>query len=102
MSVRAVATAVSIVTVGALAAAVPARAQAPSAIPLATSPVRPAPAAPASTPKPTKTVKAVSKSGPEPDGEADLAYGAYQRGYYLTAFAEATKRVNASADPRAM
>jgi TPR repeat protein len=34
--------------------------------------------------------------------EPDLAYGAYQRGYFLTAFAEATRRVQEKGDPRAM
>ena len=34
-------------------------------------------------------------------GNADLAYGAFQRGYYLTALAEATKRVKQN-DPAAM
>lgn len=34
--------------------------------------------------------------------EPDLAYGAYQRGYFLTAFAEATRRVQDNGDPRAM
>ncbi|MBZ0138715.1 MAG: SEL1-like repeat protein, partial [Pseudorhodoplanes sp.] len=32
----------------------------------------------------------------------DLAFGAYQRGFYLTAFYEATKRVEEHADPAAM
>src|SRR4029078_8692198 len=35
-------------------------------------------------------------------GEPDIAYGAYQRGFYLAAFHEATKRVNAKGDPRSM
>ncbi|HEY4921860.1 MAG TPA: hypothetical protein VII40_17285, partial [Xanthobacteraceae bacterium] len=34
--------------------------------------------------------------------ELDLAYGAFQRGYYLTAFAEATKRINEKGDPKSM
>src|SRR5262249_58337011 len=34
--------------------------------------------------------------------EPDIAYGAFQRGYFLTAFHEATKRVNAGGDPKAM
>jgi uncharacterized protein len=34
--------------------------------------------------------------------EPDLAYGAYQRGYFLTAFAEATRRVQESGDSHAM
>jgi uncharacterized protein len=39
-----------------------------------------------------------ARGGPEPD----LAYGAYQRGYFLTAFAEATRRVQEKGDPHAM
>jgi TPR repeat protein len=34
--------------------------------------------------------------------EPDLAYGAYQRGYFLTAFAEATRRVDQIGDMHAM
>ena len=34
-----------------------------------------------------------------PGVEPDLAYGAYQRGYFLTAFAEATRRVDQKGDP---
>ena len=37
-----------------------------------------------------------------PAVEPDLAYGAYQRGYFLTAFAEATRRVDEKGDPHAM
>lgn len=43
-----------------------------------------------------------SASSPETTAGGDLAYGAYQRGYYLTAFAVATKRVEDHADPAAM
>src|SRR5690349_25063785 len=99
MRARPVATAVWTISV-VLAAAAPASAQAPGAIPLATSPVKPNPAAPA--PKPSRNVKAAPKAAAAPAREPDFAFGAYQRGYYLTAFAEATKRVNANADPRSM
>ena len=34
--------------------------------------------------------------------EGDVAYGAYQRGHYLTAFNEARKRVEETGDPKAM
>jgi TPR repeat protein len=34
--------------------------------------------------------------------EPDIAYGAFQRGSYLTAFSEATRRVEEKADPKAM
>jgi uncharacterized protein len=43
-----------------------------------------------------------SEQPPRGGREPDLAYGAYQRGYFLTAFAEATRRVQEKADPRAM
>ena len=36
------------------------------------------------------------------DPNVDLAFGAFQRGYYLTAFNEATKRVDEKQDPKAM
>ena len=35
-------------------------------------------------------------------GEPDLAYGAFQRGHYITAFREATRRVEEKDDPKAM
>jgi hypothetical protein len=39
----------------------------------------------------------------EPEAaKADLAYAAFQRGQYLTAYAEATKRIEESKDPQAM
>jgi uncharacterized protein len=41
---------------------------------------------------------APASGGPEPD----VAYGAYQRGHFLTALAVATRRVNQKADPKAM
>src|ERR1700722_2662006 len=55
--------------------------------------VRPAPAAPA----PAAQAPAAS-AGHEPD----LAFGAYQEGHYLTAFAEATKRINEKGDAKSM
>jgi TPR repeat protein len=39
--------------------------------------------------------------GTPPDPSADLAYGAYQRGHYLEAFREATKRIEANPDDSA-
>jgi TPR repeat protein len=39
---------------------------------------------------------------PSPPPEPDLAYGAFQRGLYLTAFHEATKRAAENNDPKAM
>src|SRR5262245_43986544 len=35
-------------------------------------------------------------------GDIDLAFGAYQRGYFLTAFREATKRATENNDAKAM
>ncbi len=35
-------------------------------------------------------------------GELDLAYGAFQRGFYMTAFAIATRRINEKQDVKAM
>lgn len=93
MRARVVATAVSIVGLGALAAAI-GLAQGPMPIAPKTSPGRPTASA-----KATKSAALPAASAP---GEPDLAFGAYQRGYYLTAFAEATKRVKANADPKAM
>lgn len=37
-----------------------------------------------------------------PGGSGDLAYGAYQRGFYITAFHEALKRLKTQDDPVAM
>ena len=44
-----------------------------------------------------KTVPA-APTGPPPD----MAYGAFQRGYFITAFSLATDRVTNDADPKAM
>src|SRR5687767_10445372 len=38
----------------------------------------------------------------ESSQDGDLAYGAFQRGLYLTAFKEATRRVEEMGDPKAM
>src|ERR1700735_1582436 len=55
---------------------------------------KPAPA-PAPAPPPAATVT------PD-DPNADLVYGAYQRGFYKTTFDLATKRVQENGDPKAM
>ena len=55
---------------------------------------------PAPKPQAKKTPPAASSATAPPNGEADVAFGAYQRGYYLTAFREATKRVEERGDPR--
>jgi TPR repeat protein len=73
----------------------PAAAQNPPATPKA-QPAKPKtqpPAAAPSTPAP-----ASATNGRPPD----LAFGAFQRGYYITAFALATKNVDDKADPKAM
>ncbi len=38
----------------------------------------------------------------QPAADIDLAYGAYQRGYYLYAFNEAKRRAEQEQDPKAM
>ena len=43
-----------------------------------------------------------TQAAPKSDPNVDLAFGAFQRGYYLTAFNEATKRVDEKQDPKAM
>jgi uncharacterized protein len=56
--------------------------------------------APAPVPLPPAAAKPADAAPADPT--ADLAYGAFQRGHYLTAFDEATKRVTADRDPVAM
>lgn len=56
------------------------------------------PSAPLAKPGSSPTVVGPGPSAREPD----IAYGAFQRGYYLTAFSEATRRVEEKADPKAM
>jgi len=74
-------------------------AQAPPAAPPASLLERWFPSAKPSDTKPAATAASQpARGGREPD----LAYGAYQRGYFLTAFSEATKRVDQKGDPRAM
>ncbi|OCC05216.1 hypothetical protein BA190_09940 [Labrys sp. WJW] len=55
-------------------------------------------AAPADAAKPAEAAAPAAPAGPPPD----LAYGAFQRGYYLKALEEATKRVVSDKDPAAM
>src|SRR5580704_6735557 len=82
----------------ALAAAIlplPAAAQNPPATPKA-QPAKPKP--PAAAPSTPAPAPAPAANGREPD----LAFGAFQRGYYITAFALATKNVDDKSDPKAM
>jgi TPR repeat protein/thiamine monophosphate synthase len=60
------------------------------------APPPPAARRPSQSASPPAAVASPARPGP------DLAYGAYQRGYFLTAFAEATKRVEEKGDTRAM
>ncbi|MEA2986699.1 MAG: uncharacterized protein QOD94_2953, partial [Alphaproteobacteria bacterium] len=46
--------------------------------------------------------KSMATPTPSPPPEGDVAYGAYQRGNYLTALVEATKRMEENNDPKAM
>src|SRR5580704_8106879 len=67
----------------------------------------PATAAPKAQPaKPKPPAAAPSTPAPAPAANngrpPDLAFGAFQRGYYITAFALATKNVDDKADPKAM
>ena len=66
----------------------------------------PAPQADSSAPPRTVATEPVIAGQPsqsqDASGDADIAYGAYQRGYYLTAFQEATKRIDAKNDPKSM
>ena len=57
------------------------------------------PVTPVRRPQPPSAAASTVLSG---RGEPDVAYGAYQRGYFLTAFAEATKRVEENGDSHAM
>src|SRR5262245_36104879 len=65
------------------------------------STAKPGASAKAATAKP-KPAKASAALGGPAASEPDIAFGAFQRGHYLTAFAEATRRVEEKADPKAM
>jgi uncharacterized protein len=112
---RQLSTAAIAIMVAALAGAAPAHAQGPMPITPGAPAAKPTPPPHATTaPKRVKpsTVRPSAADAPAPaamtapqsaeNGPGDLAYGAYQRGYYLTAFQEATKRVNDKGDPKAM
>src|SRR5262249_3187296 len=85
----------------------PASAQAPVELSPPTTPPAAKPAAkPARKPAPPKPAptQAAAPAPPSaaPRRDVDIAYGAYQRGYYVTAFAAATRRVEEQKDPKAM
>ena len=63
--------------------------------------IRPAnpPAAPG---QPAETPPVTPAAAPATSPELDLAYGAYQRGYYLSAFNTATQRIEKLGDIKAM
>src|ERR1700760_2543038 len=88
-------------------------AETPPAKPTSPSAPAPAPAAkpkakpvikkPAATSAPTAAPEAATTPAPIPDDpNADLVFGAYQRGLYKTSFDLATKRAQENADPKAM
>src|SRR5262249_61864194 len=53
--------------------------------------------------KPNRVAAPAEKTAPGPTGPPpDMAYGAFQRGYFLTAFSLATDRVTNGADPKAL
>src|SRR6516225_11349428 len=55
---------------------------------------------PATTPQPASPAASATPAPDDPN--ADLVYGAYQRGFYKTAFDLATKRAQENSDPKAM
>ena len=63
---------------------------------------KPAPSKPAATPssKPAPTQATPAPANPGPG--LDMAYGAFQRGHYVTAFSIATQRVSEQKDVKAM
>src|SRR3974390_766919 len=54
--------------------------------------------------KPNRVAAPGEKTAPAPPAgpPPDMAYGAFQRGYFITAFSLATDRVTNDADPKAM
>src|SRR6266540_3602439 len=80
----------------------------PSARQTASKPARPPAAKPVSQPPsqaPEQTISASPAWTPPPvsgNEQPDLAFGAFQRGHFLTAFAEATRRVSETGDAKAM
>jgi len=76
-------------------------AQTPAAHPASPQP-RPAPARPQTSqpavPAPAPVVPVQAAPLPHSPQEPDLAYGAFQRGYYLTAFKEAMTRIDRGGD----
>ena len=73
----------------------------PPAKPAAPTKVKVRPIARKPAPAPSPTATAAPVEAPD-DPNADLVYGAYQRGLYKTSFDLATKRVQEKNDPKAM
>src|SRR6266851_1288050 len=73
-----------------------------TAKPAAEPPGSPAPAKPKPQPSTSKSLALPYAAPGSGAAEPDLAYAAYDGGQYLTAFAEATRRVNNKGDPKAM
>src|ERR1700735_4324677 len=69
------------------------------ALSLAAAAQKPAPAA---KPKPQQPAPAAAPTAPPNAPDLDMAYGAFQRGYFVTACSLATKRVDDKADPKSM
>ena len=70
-----------------------------TAKPAAEPPGSPAPAKPKPQPSTSKSLALPYAAPGSGAAEPDLAYAAYDGGQYLTAFAEATRRVNDKGDP---
>jgi len=76
---------------------------APQAPPPAAKPAaKPAPSKPQATPGKPAPAPAAPTTAVAPQRELDMAYGAFQRGYYLTAFSIATQRAEERKDIKAM
>src|SRR5262249_61004426 len=57
---------------------------------------------PPAAPSQPEEAQPVTAAAPAAGPELDLAYGAYQRGYYLSAFNTATQRIEKLGDIKAM
>ena len=53
-------------------------------------------------PKPQQSAAAPPAGAAGPEDDADAAFSSFQRGFYLTAFHQATRRLEQKADPKAM
>jgi len=92
--------ALSAAAIASAAAQAPTQAAPPMMQPAAKPAVKEEPRKPATKPATTQAAPAPASAAAR--HEPDLAYGAYQRGYYITAFSTATRRVDESRDVKAM